>query len=367
VEQEWLPHVQVELTRAGVEAAKGRGNALFAQGDTKESVEWFSKAIWLVDSGQVAGVPAELRSILRSNRALALLELEQWEEAEADASAAVGLNAANTKARFRRATARVEMSRAEEALQDVEQVLSELTGEDDNRQQVLALRERILQQQGRPRGGGRAAPGGLNRCRSAPALPAASDTVARNLSDALANDEEPARAEPADLAARPQTRCVLLSANLTSSMNLQRIGQVRDILEAEGVPFEEVDGSDPANRELRTTLFGISGRGVEYPQIFLRSGAAFGFVAGHAEVHEANEISGLIKAQPQLAASINGARQPSLQELFRDCLPPPAAPPRVPRGGADAWPAAAAPPRHGGADGEAEEEEAAEDGGPADA
>lgn len=337
MECEWLPHIQVELTRAGIEAAKGRGNALFAQGAMQESVEWFSKAIWLVDSNQVAGVPSDLLSILRSNRAYAFVTLEKWEEAEADASAAVGLNPANTKARFRRATSLVEMGRAAEALQDAQQVLLELSEEDDNRQDVLALRERILRQQA-----AQAAPG-LSRSRSTPALPwAASDTAVRDLSDALANHEEAPLAELAELNAKPPTRCLLLAANLTSAANLQRIGEVRCILEAEGVPFEEVDGSDPANRELRNALFGISGRTAEYPQIFCRSGATFSFVAGHTEMHDANEISGLIKAKPQLAAwqdilhPADGDRQRSVQELLRDCLPAPAgAAPRRPSTAAD--------------------------------
>ncbi|CAK0850916.1 unnamed protein product, partial [Prorocentrum cordatum] len=164
--------------------------------------------------------------------------------------------------------------------------------------------------------------------------------------------QEPPRREPEeDVAARPRARCVLLSANLTNAANLAKIGQVRDILEATGVPFEEVDGSDPARRELRTALFGISGRVAEYPQIFFREGEAFSFVAGHREMHDANEISGMIKANPQLAASVEGERLSSLQELLRDALPPPAAPPVLRGGGGAARPAAAAAAGEEAADG----------------
>ena len=89
---------------------------------------------------------SQLRSILHSNRAFAYVKLKKWAEAEADCSAALALNKGNTKARYRRSMAYVELGRHSEALQDVDQVVKEMPDPNNNKE-AMDLRERILQLQ----------------------------------------------------------------------------------------------------------------------------------------------------------------------------------------------------------------------------
>ena len=123
--QSWR-YIRVGRSKAGIEKGKDKANSLFAQGSLTESVRWFSKCIWLMESKKPADVPVDLQSILRSNRAFAYVKLGQWADAETDCSAALTLNGKNTKAKYRRAMARFELGKDEAALQDVEEVLKEL-------------------------------------------------------------------------------------------------------------------------------------------------------------------------------------------------------------------------------------------------
>merc|ERR1712232_817262 len=105
-EPEMFPEIVVEHSRQGIEKAKSHANTLFSQGSLEESVRWFSKGVWLVESKRVTDVPSDLQSILHSNRAFAYIKLKKWVEAEEDCSAALALNAKNTKAKYRRSMAR---------------------------------------------------------------------------------------------------------------------------------------------------------------------------------------------------------------------------------------------------------------------
>merc|ERR1740129_2472207 len=136
-----FPDISIECSRQGVEKGKDQGNALFAKGSTEESVRWFSKCIWLMDSKRVPDVPSDLRSILHSNRAFAYIKLKNWLGAEEDSSASLALNARNTKAMYRRAIARFELGKDQDALQDVEQVLKEMPDSFNNAEAVELKRQ----------------------------------------------------------------------------------------------------------------------------------------------------------------------------------------------------------------------------------
>merc|ERR1719409_1697928 len=96
---------------------------MFASGDVSGAIKQFSKAIWMCESGKVKDVPTDMRSVFHSNRAFAYIKQKQWTEADADCTKALVLNAANIKANYRRAMARVELQQYEGALADVELVL----------------------------------------------------------------------------------------------------------------------------------------------------------------------------------------------------------------------------------------------------
>eukprot|EP00434_Breviolum_minutum_P000224 symbB.v1.2.000186.t2/scaffold21.1/size436794/5 len=139
--QEPFADIQVEHSVAGVQKAKDKGNELFQAGKIEESARWFSKAIWLVESGKVTGAGDSLTGILHSNRAFARLQLQQWSEAASDCDEALKLDQKNPKALYRRALARKELKRFEDALVDVKQLLPML--ESQNNGAALKLKEEL--------------------------------------------------------------------------------------------------------------------------------------------------------------------------------------------------------------------------------
>ncbi|CAK0800777.1 unnamed protein product, partial [Prorocentrum cordatum] len=134
--------IQIEASRQGVDKAKQKANSLFAQGQLEESIRWFTKCIWLVDSKRVADVPSDQLSILHGNRALAHIAATRWAEAEADCSRALALNSANFKARYRRARARFELGKFQVALQDVDDVMKDLPDPQSGKE-AMELKDQI--------------------------------------------------------------------------------------------------------------------------------------------------------------------------------------------------------------------------------
>ncbi|CAJ1427260.1 unnamed protein product, partial [Effrenium voratum] len=144
-QQEPYPDIQLEPTMQGAEKAKQRANELFQKGSLEESARWFSKAIWLLESGKVPGATASLRSVLHSNRAFARSKLQQWTGVEEDCTEALALNESNAKALYRRSQARLELNKLDAALEDVQQLLPLLAAPAD--QEAQDLKKRILEQQ----------------------------------------------------------------------------------------------------------------------------------------------------------------------------------------------------------------------------
>jgi len=142
-EAEMFPDISIGNTQSDIEQAKNRANSLFAEGSVSESVRWFSKAIWLVQTKRATGVAADMHSILHSNRAFGYIKLSRWAEAEEDCSVALDLNAKNTKAVYRRAMARLELGKLQAALEDTELVMRELPDPRASRE-AAELKQRIL-------------------------------------------------------------------------------------------------------------------------------------------------------------------------------------------------------------------------------
>jgi len=140
---EMFPDIEIEHSLAGIERAKSQGNSLFSQGDAQESYRWFSKCIWLVDSGMVKDAGENLRSILHSNRAFAGIKLQKWASVEDDCTKSLALNAGNTKALFRLAIARFELCKFDTALEAVDAVLAKLTDPQGNKE-AMDLRQLIV-------------------------------------------------------------------------------------------------------------------------------------------------------------------------------------------------------------------------------
>jgi len=142
---EFLPEIQVECTSKGIEKGKDQGNAAFGKGSAEEATKWFSKCLWLIEENRVKGVTSDLQSILHSNRALAYIKLKRCEQAETDCSAALTLNAGNTKATYRRAIARFELGNYTVAMEDIDKVLKGLPDPKAN-PEAVELKRKIQEQ-----------------------------------------------------------------------------------------------------------------------------------------------------------------------------------------------------------------------------
>ncbi|CAM9499770.1 unnamed protein product [Phaeothamnion confervicola] len=66
-------------------------------------------------------------------------------------------------------------------------------------------------------------------------------------------------------------KCIVLVSSLQSSVGQEADQRrMRDVLNAKGLLFVEVDGAQEENRATRTALFAISGLRGKYPQVFLQ-------------------------------------------------------------------------------------------------
>ena len=70
---------------------------------------------------------------------------------------------------------------------------------------------------------------------------------------------------------------------MTTSGDQRSVRMIGDALERKGVKHEQVDGSAPDNKERRSALFAISGKGAVYPQVFLQVGEDISFVSAGAD------------------------------------------------------------------------------------
>ncbi|KAI9231929.1 hypothetical protein MVEG_05418 [Podila verticillata NRRL 6337] len=99
---------------AAANAEKEKGNEFFKKGQFATAVEHYSASITLDPTN----------AVLPINRAMALLKLERFVEAEQDCTLGLKLDSKNVKALWRRGIARRSLGRTEEAKNDFEQALA---------------------------------------------------------------------------------------------------------------------------------------------------------------------------------------------------------------------------------------------------
>jgi hypothetical protein len=87
-----------------------------------------------------------------------------------------------------------------------------------------------------------------------------------------------------------------------------------DILESKGLVVEKIDGALPENKELRDTLFGVSGKRGQYPQCFILSDGTYRFVGLWEEFESLNECEEL----PQEVLDANPSIQ-TITSVFKGC------------------------------------------------
>eukprot|EP00934_Nitzschia_sp_Nitz4_P002079 Nitzschia sp. Nitz4//scaffold149_size55946//45925//48045//NITZ4_006602-RA/size55946-processed-gene-0.33-mRNA-1//-1//CDS//3329536833//2079//frame0 len=119
---------------------------------------------------------------------------------------------------------------------------------------------------------------------------------------------EPAPPATESSAAATQDRVIVLVSKGFGSPE-QRSQQDRAItmLRAKGIPFEEVDGSDPACKDRRNELFAISGMRGKYPQFFSPAGGTLTFLGMFEAIEAMNEQGNLqtdaVHTMPSAAAT----------------------------------------------------------------
>lgn len=78
----------------------------------------------------------------------------------------------------------------------------------------------------------------------------------------------------------------------------------RDLMEGKGVPYQQVDGSDGTTRDLRNTLWTVSGHRGKYPQVFIERDGEHEFVGLWSDVESLNECEALppdiLEANPEI-------------------------------------------------------------------
>eukprot|EP00927_Polykrikos_kofoidii_P037825 TRINITY_DN3202_c0_g1_i1.p1 TRINITY_DN3202_c0_g1~~TRINITY_DN3202_c0_g1_i1.p1 ORF type:complete len:138 (-),score=32.28 TRINITY_DN3202_c0_g1_i1:94-450(-) len=87
--------------------------------------------------------------------------------------------------------------------------------------------------------------------------------------------------------------CIMLVATETSEANRTVIETTKAVLAKWKVKYSIEDGSQ--NTELRNQLFEVSEQSGVYPQMFIKDGDAYTFVATGEEVQQMNEMADTIK------------------------------------------------------------------------
>eukprot|EP00752_Nemacystus_decipiens_P004965 g4517.t1 len=134
-------------------------------------------------------------------------------------------------------------------------------------------------------------------------------------------------------------KCILLySSCCMDPIQDQDQRRCRDLMKGKGVPYQQVDGSEGSDRELRNTLWSVSGHRGKYPQVFIERDGEHEFVGLWSDIEGLNECEEL---PPEILAANPEIK--TFRAVF-GALMVDRGPPRPPGGGAPAGtPAPAAP------------------------
>ncbi|KAK8795930.1 hypothetical protein WA171_003896, partial [Blastocystis sp. BT1] len=83
--------------------------------------------------------------------------------------------------------------------------------------------------------------------------------------------------------------CIILASSMDSQHN-QNVKMIEAFCTSRNIKFEEIDGADPVNKELRTSLFEIAERNKgrrQYPMFFaMHSDRTISFIGNLEEVQD---------------------------------------------------------------------------------
>ena len=128
---------KLELKSKAVELKK-EGNALYLSGDNAEAISKYDKAL---DTCPL--IYKEDRAMLLSNKAAALIKMDEKEKAIEECSKAIEMNPDYVKALSRRAQAYEDTDKPHEAFKDFEKVLEIDPGHKEARMAVMRLPDKI--------------------------------------------------------------------------------------------------------------------------------------------------------------------------------------------------------------------------------
>jgi len=102
----------------------------------------------------------------------------------------------------------------------------------------------------------------------------------------------------------------------TPSSEIIKVNQrkLEGVLKAKGVRYEEVDGLQPENKELRSKLFDTSNLRGKYPQIFIEDNGEYEFVGDYDAFEGMVECDNL----SETSADMHGVK--TFSSVFAKCM-----------------------------------------------
>ena len=234
---------------------KDLGNDYFKKGKYKEAVDNYTKGITLDPKGFDTHV-------LYGNRGMAYLNLNMWKESEVDSTVSVELNRTYTKGYFRRGTARVQLGKLREALEDFERVIVLEPTNTDAQAQISIVKSRLP------------APVSAANAATPAGAPARKKLVVQEVDD---DDDEPAPPAPltqtqldahaqVEAARRAQEESKKKQAELVEK---QRASQRKTNSRVEEIEDEEEVIPPPRKVPVAKAHVPVAPRVVELPQVTL--------------------------------------------------------------------------------------------------
>lgn len=121
-------------------------------------------------------------------------------------------------------------------------------------------------------------------------------------------------------------KVVMLIANETNPMNLQNADKLRTLFKSKKIVWEEIDGTDPGNKEKRSELFAVSGLRAEYPQVFFLDHKScvypslYRFIGNYGKISALNENAGMLKEYPEILEINPDLADQVFDKVFADVM-----------------------------------------------
>lgn len=115
---------------------------------------------------------------------------------------------------------------------------------------------------------------------------------------------------------------VMLIANETNPTNLRNAERLRTLFFVKRIVWEEIDGTDPINKEKRGELFGISILPFQFPQVFFMDSESgeYRFIGNYNRVSTLNENAEMLRENPEILANHPDLADEVFDEVFAEVM-----------------------------------------------